>query len=129
MSLHHVNFDEIPEFKAPSPYSRTMKILFEKNNDSEQPFSAGLFKLNPGQKGPAHKHDEEIEIYIALQGQGTVTFDHQETYILSPKNMLYVPKKTIHETVNDGKEDLIFIGVFIPPITLSKMCHGWEKIS
>lgn len=128
MSHYHVNFDEIPEFEAPEPFTRTMKILFEKNEGLNRPFSAGLFKLKPGQKGPAHEHETEIEIYIALQGKGTVTFNHETQYVLSPTNMLYVPPKTIHETVNDGSEDLLFLGIFIPPVELATICQNWKRI-
>ena len=127
MSKFATNIDDIPEFIAPSPYTRSMKILFDQIDDPDRPFSAALFKLQPGQKGPAHKHSTEIEIYIALQGKGTVTFNNETVYTLSPKHVLYIPPKTTHETVNDGSEDLIFFGIFVPPVKLSDICKDWQK--
>jgi mannose-6-phosphate isomerase-like protein (cupin superfamily) len=128
MDDFHVNFKQIQELEAPAPYTRTVKILFDRENNPKLPFCAGLFRLKPGQKGPPHKHEEEIEIYVILQGQGTVTFDNKDVYPLTPQDMIWVPPKTLHETVSTGDEDLLLLGIFIPPIGFSEMKEKWKLI-
>jgi mannose-6-phosphate isomerase-like protein (cupin superfamily) len=128
MNKFHINLDNLQEFEAPPPYTRTMKIIFDGTSDPSCHFSAGQFRLKPGQKGPAHKHEKEIEIYIVLQGKGKITFNNETIFPLSPKDMVYVPPKTLHETVNTGNDDLMFYGIFIPPVNLSEITASWTKL-
>ncbi len=127
MSQYYVNLDTLKEFEAPAPYQRTAKIVFDQADDPTLPFCAGTFRLKPGQKGNPHTHDKEIEIYVVLQGEGTVTFNN-ETYPLSPRCMLYVPANTEHETVCTGDEDLVTMALFVPPIDFSFIKDGWKPI-
>ena len=75
------------------------------------PSSVGEFIFKPSHKGPPLQHETEIEIYIVTQGKGQITFDNKRNYALKPNHMLYVPSKTLLETVNTGEEDLVFYGV------------------
>jgi len=128
MDRIYVRYDEIPEIEAPEPYTRTAKLLFDRANDAEMPFCAGLFRLKPGQSGPPHAHENEVEIYVILQGEGTITIDGKKTYPLTPEGLLWVPPKTLHETVSTGKEDLLVLGIFVPPIDFGEMKKNWKKI-
>ena len=128
MDKFNVNLDDLPVYEATTPHQRKMKVVFNDPNNN-LPFSVGQFILKPGQKGPPHQHETEIEIYIVLQGEGRITFENKKVYDLKPNHMLYVPPRTLHETVNTGKEDLIFYGIFVPPIDLNSMTATWKKVS
>lgn len=127
MDNFYAKLDELQTYQAEAPFERRMKVVFNdpKNN---LPFSMGQFILAPGQKGPAHSHETEIEIYIVLSGQGQITFDNKDTYSLNPDSVLYVPPGVLHETLNTGQEDLVFYGVFVAPINLDAMVGSWKKI-
>ena len=85
--------------------------------------------FEPGQSGPPHMHDTEIEIYIVLSGAGTITFNNDKSYPLTPDHMIYVPPKTLHETVNTGNAKLVFYGIFVPAIDLNGMSKCLRNVS
>ena len=119
---------DLPLYEAEAPFERRMKVVFD-DPESNLPFSVGQFIFEPGQSGPAHAHETEIEIYIVLSGKGTITFNNEESYPLTPEHMIYVPPKTLHETVNTGDEQLVFYGVFVSPVDLNGMVKNLRKVS
>jgi mannose-6-phosphate isomerase-like protein (cupin superfamily) len=128
MESFYVNLEDLPVYEADTPHERRMRVVFD-DPASNLPFSVGQFILKPGQNGPPHKHEKEIEIYIVLSGEGKITFDNKKTYRLTPDHMLYVPPKILHETVNTGATDLVFYGVFVAPVDLNGMATTWNKVS
>ena len=114
MENFFANLDELPLYEAEAPFERRMKVVFD-DPENNLPFSVGQFIFEPGQSGPAHMHETEIEIYIVLSGKGTITFNNEKSYPLTPDHMIYVPPKTLHETVNTGDEKLVFLRCFCRP--------------
>jgi mannose-6-phosphate isomerase-like protein (cupin superfamily) len=128
MENFFVNLKELPVYEADAPYERRMKVVFD-DPESDLPFSVGQFIFEPGQSGPPHMHETEIEIYVVLSGEGTITFNNEKSYPLTPDHIIYVPPKTLHETVNTGNEQLVFYGVFVAPIDLNGMVKNLRKVS
>ena len=112
------------EYKAPQPFTRYAKIFFDDKTISGAHMSIGLFRFEPGQIGPKHVHEEEVEVYYCLRGKGSVTIDSEE-FILKPHSALYIPPKAYHETKNTGDEDFEFLGIFAPAINMDNI-RSWE---
>jgi mannose-6-phosphate isomerase-like protein (cupin superfamily) len=102
--------------------------LFDPAEDPELPFAAALYRLKPGQRGPAHSHENEVEIYVILGGRGTITFGGK-TRELSSESLIWVPPRTVHETVSTGPGDLMILGIFIPPIDFSEIKKNWKRLT
>lgn len=117
--------DQIDERVAPEPYKRYVKVIFDHHIIKGSPLSLGYFRLEPGQSGPKHIHQNEVEIYIVLSGKGRV-FIGDETVDLGVGSILYVPPMVEHQTFNSGQSDLEFYGVFSPSTALTAMLQ-WEK--
>jgi mannose-6-phosphate isomerase-like protein (cupin superfamily) len=117
--------DQIDERVAPEPYKRYVKVIFDHHIVKGSPLSLGYFRLEPGQSGPKHIHENEVEVYIVLSGKGRVDIG-DETVELVVGSILYVPPMVEHQTVNIGQSDLEFYGVFSPSTALTEMLQ-WEK--
>ncbi|MFZ5944743.1 MAG: cupin domain-containing protein [Bacillota bacterium] len=111
------------EYKAPEPYTRYAKIFFDDVTIPGAHMSIGLFRFEPGQKGPKHVHEEEVEVYYCLKGKGVVVVD-QEEFVLEPNSALYIPPKAYHETKNISEEDFEFLGIFAPAINMDNI-RNW----
>lgn len=121
-------FDEMTEREAPPPFTRSARIVFDPAEDSSLPFTAVLYRLKPGQKGPKHHHENGIEIYVVLSGSGAIVIDGVQKK-LGKDSLLYVPPNMFHETVSHGPEDLLILGIFIPPVDVSEIKDKWTVFS
>ena len=112
------------ERTAPGHNSRHAKLIFDQHAIMDAPMSMALFRFEPGQTGPAHRHDAEVEVYYGMQGEGCVVLDGQE-YRLTPHTVLYIPPGKTHETRNPGNEDFAFLAVFGPAVDLD-FIRNWN---
>lgn len=104
---------QIPERSAPAPATRHARILFDGTVIPGAPLSMSVFRFAPGQSGPPHRHETEVEVYFCLEGKGKVIVDGVE-HVLTPNTALYIAPKKDHETKNVGKTDFVFLAVFGP---------------
>ena len=128
MDKYQKFYDQLPEIEVPAPYTRVTRLLFDSADDSDLPFGAALYRLKAGQRGTAHNHENEIEIYVILGGCGTITFGGQ-TRELSSRSLVWVQPRTVHETRNTGAGDLMILGIFVPPIDFSEVQDNWKKLA
>lgn len=119
--------EEMDELVAPRPNTRYARILFDRKDIPKANLSLAMFRYEPGQVGPAHSHQEEVEVYFMLKGEGEVDLSG-ETYKLTPGSALYIPPKTRHKTRNSGDEDMEFLAVFAPAMDFDDIRENWNKI-
>ena len=112
------------ERSAPGPHSRHAKLIFDQRTLSNAPMSMALFRFEPGQTGPPHHHNTEVEVYYGMQGEGCVILDGEE-HRLTPHTALYIPPGKTHETKNPGNEDFVFLAVFGPAVDLD-FIRSWS---
>jgi mannose-6-phosphate isomerase-like protein (cupin superfamily) len=117
--------EKIDERVAPQPYTRYVKVVFDHHIIQGSPLSLGYFRLEPGQSGPKHSHQNEVEIYIVISGKGKVVIG-DETVDMTSGTIIYVPPTVEHQTLNNGQNDLEFYGVFSPSTAFTDMLQ-WEK--
>ena len=111
-------------YSAPSPNSRHAKLIFDQHTIKDAPMSMALFRFAPGQTGPAHHHDTEVEVYYCMQGEGSVMLDEIE-HRLTPHTVLYIPPGKTHETKNTSSEDFVFLAIFSPALDLD-FIRNWN---
>ena len=112
------------EYSASGPNNRHAKLIFDQRTIKGAPISMALFRFEPGQTGPAHHHDTEVEVYYGMQGAGSVILDEVE-HRLAPHSALYIPPGKTHETRNSGSEDFVFLAVFGPALDLD-FIRNWN---
>ncbi len=70
-------------------------------------FAMRKFSVAPGGNTPRHQHDYEHEILV-LAGRGTA-LSAQGVREIMPGDVIFVPPNELHQFVNTGIEDLVFI--------------------
>ncbi len=70
-------------------------------------FAMRKFSVAPGGNTPRHQHDYEHEILV-LGGRGTA-FSAQGVREIVPGDVIFVPPNEMHQFVNTGTENLVFI--------------------
>lgn len=67
-------------------------------------------------KGHFHEKEEAAEIYLGLRGQGYLLLETADGRFqaleMHPGTVAYIPPGWAHRTVNIGKEDFFFFGVY-----------------
>lgn len=116
---------KLEEKKSPAPAQRCARLLFDQKTIPGAPMSMASFRFAPGQSGPPHLHETEVEVYYCLEGEGIVTLDGVE-HTLTPHTALYIPPTKMHETRNSGTVDFAFLAIFGPAVSL-EFIREWEK--
>jgi uncharacterized cupin superfamily protein len=75
---------------------------------------ARLWRLTPGQASTKHRHANQDELYVLLEGRGRMRVeDHLLT--LEPLSAIYVEATTVRQLFNDTGNDALWLVVGAPP--------------
>ena len=74
---------------------------------------ARFWRLRPGQASTRHRHAEQTELYVVLEGTGRVRVD-ADVLTLAPLSALLVQPRTIRQVFNDTGEDALWLVVGTP---------------
>lgn len=96
--------------------SNQMKVL---NTDLAKQLEATrmgarLWRLEPGQASTRHRHAEEEELYVLLEGAGRIRIGDEEPLTLAPMDTLLVEPRTIRQVFNDSDADALWLVVGAP---------------
>jgi quercetin dioxygenase-like cupin family protein len=76
---------------------------------------ARLWRLEPGQASTRHRHREQEELYVLLEGSGRVRIDGEEPLTLAPMDTLLVEPGSVRQLFNDTGADQLWLVVGAPP--------------
>ena len=74
---------------------------------------ARLWRLEPGQSSTRHRHLEQTELYLVLEGTGRIRVDG-ELLTLTPLSSLLVGPEGVRQVFNDTDEDVLWLVVGSP---------------
>lgn len=75
---------------------------------------ARMWRLEPGQASTLHKHFDQEELYVLLEGEGRVRVDH-EVLTLAPLDTLLVEADSVRQLFNDTGADQLWLVIGAPP--------------
>lgn len=75
---------------------------------------ARLWRLAPGQASTKHRHEEETELYVVLEGTGRMRVG-DDVHTLAPLSTVLVEPDVVRQIFNDGDEDALWLVVGVPP--------------
>jgi uncharacterized cupin superfamily protein len=90
-----------------------------------------LWRLAPGQASTKHRHHEQEELYVLLEGSGRVRIDGEEPLTLAPLDTLLVEPGSVRQLFNDTEADQLWLVVGAPPeavtstLEMSEEQLGW----
>jgi len=96
--------------------SNQMKVL---NTDLAKQLEATklgarLWRLEPGHASTRHRHAEEEELYVLLEGEGRIRIGDEEPLTLAPLDALIVEPRTTRQVFNDTAADALWLVVGAP---------------
>lgn len=74
---------------------------------------ARLWRLAPGQTITRHRHVEQVELYVVLEGTGRMRVD-DELLTLAPLSAVLVEPRTVRQPFNDTGADALWLVVGTP---------------
>ncbi|MGA8219308.1 MAG: cupin domain-containing protein, partial [Solirubrobacterales bacterium] len=75
---------------------------------------ARLWRIRPGQASTKHRHFNQHELYVVLEGTGRVRVD-EELFTLEPLSALLVEPEHGRQLFNDTDADALWLVVGAPP--------------
>jgi quercetin dioxygenase-like cupin family protein len=75
---------------------------------------ARLGRLKPGQASPKHRHAEEHEFYVVLEGTGRMRIG-EDVHTLERLSSVVVEPSVVRQVFNDLDEDALWLVVGAPP--------------
>jgi quercetin dioxygenase-like cupin family protein len=75
---------------------------------------ARLWRLRPGQASTMHRHQQQEELYVLLEGRGRIRVD-EEALELGPLDALLVEPDAARQVFNDTEEEALWLVVGAPP--------------
>ncbi|MDX6590736.1 MAG: hypothetical protein QOI84_2010 [Solirubrobacterales bacterium] len=109
--------------------SNQMSVL---NTDLAKQLEAGsmgarLWRLAPGQASTMHRHRDEEELYLLLEGSGRVRVD-DELLTLAPLDTLLVEPGSVRQLFNDTDADQLWLVVGAPPEAANTLEMSEERL-
>jgi uncharacterized cupin superfamily protein len=97
--------------------SNQMRVL---NTDLAKQLGAGrlgarLWRLRPGEALTRHRHREQEELYVLLEGTGRIRIGDADPLTLGPLDSLVVEAATVRQVFNDTDADALWLVVGAPP--------------
>jgi len=89
---------------------------------------ARLWRLAPGQASTRHRHREEEELYVLLEGSGRVRVDG-ELLTLEPLDTLLVEPAAVRQLFNDTEADQLWLVVGAPPEAANTLEMSEERLA
>jgi quercetin dioxygenase-like cupin family protein len=89
---------------------------------------ARLWRLAPGQASTKHRHVEQQELYVLLEGTGRVRVDEEEPLTLSPLDSLLVEPASLRQLFNDTGADQLWLVVGAPPEAANTLEMSEEQL-
>ena len=99
-------------FWRPSSQMGVLNTDLAKQLDASM-LGARLWRLRPGQASTRHRHREQTELYVVLEGTGRMRVDG-ELLTLDRLSAVLVEPETIRQVFNDTEGDALWLVVGAP---------------
>jgi putative monooxygenase len=103
-----------------------VRLLLEPQAIEDAKLSLALFRYEPGQACSAHVHEQFLELYYIIKGQGVVTLNGEDQEVWE-STAVHIPAGVEHKVTNTGGEDLEFLGIFVPPYDFHEIKRDWNR--
>lgn len=114
-------------FWRPSNQMRTENTDLAKQLESKT-MGARLWRLAPGQASTKHRHAQQEELYLLLEGSGRVRVDDEEPLTLAPLDTLLVEPGSVRQLFNDTEADQLWLVVGAPPEAANTLEMSEEQL-
>jgi uncharacterized cupin superfamily protein len=89
---------------------------------------ARFWRLRPGQASTKHRHYDEHELYVLLEGRGRIRVD-EELITLDPLSAVLVEPDHLRQVFNDTDDDALWLVVGAPPEQANTLEMSEEELA
>ena len=107
-NLSSINIDEIMEKMGPAPWAT--RVVYNKD------FAVVLICQNPGEGNRKHYHPDADECWFIVSGEWEWFIDGVGTKNVKEKDIIVVPKKTIHQITCKGTIPGVRFAITVPDV-------------
>jgi len=90
--------------------------------------AARLWRIEPGQASTRHRHFDQVELYVLLEGTGRLRVDG-ELLTLEPLSALLVEPDSTRQLFNDTGADALWLVVGAPPELANTLEMSEEQLA
>lgn len=112
-------------FWRPSNQMKTLNTDLAKQLEASQ-MGARMWRLAPGQASTKHRHRDQEELYVLLEGRGRVRVE-DEVLTLAPLDTLLVEAQTVRQLFNDTDADQLWLVVAAPQESVTSTLEMSEE--
>ncbi len=76
---------------------------------------ARMWRLRPGQASTKHRHQQQEELYVLLEGQGRIRIGDGDPLKIEPLDSLLIGPSIVRQVFNDTDVDALWLVVGAPP--------------
>jgi uncharacterized cupin superfamily protein len=88
---------------------------------------ARMWRLAPGQASTRHRHADQAELYVLLEGTGRMRVG-DELLTLEPLSAVHVDAETVRQLFNDTGADALWLVVGAPPEAANTLEMSEEQL-
>jgi quercetin dioxygenase-like cupin family protein len=114
-------------FWRPSNQMRVENTDLGKQLESKS-LGARLWRLAPGQSSTKHRHTEQEELYLLLEGSGRIRIDAEDPLTLAPMDALLVEPGSVRQLFNDTEADQLWLVAGAPPEAANTLEMSEEQL-
>jgi quercetin dioxygenase-like cupin family protein len=89
---------------------------------------ARLWRLAPGQASTKHKHFDQTELYVVLEGTGRIRVDGELLEELEPLSAVLVTPESVRQIFNDTDADALWLIVGAPREAITSTLEMTEEM-
>lgn len=89
---------------------------------------ARLWRLRPGQASTRHRHFDQEELYLLLEGRGRIRVD-EDLLALEPLDAVLVEPESTRQVFNDTDADQLWYVVGAPPEAANTLAMSKEQLA
>jgi len=103
------------------------QLLFPENSESER-ITITRVTMPPGAVNPRHSHASSEQVWVALEGSGTLLLGEGKTVPFAAGDVVRFSDGETHGFVNSGEQPFVYISVTAPPINFrDAYSEDWES--
>ncbi|HEY7630194.1 MAG TPA: cupin domain-containing protein [Thermoleophilaceae bacterium] len=90
-------------------------------------FGMNLITLQPRERGRVHRHEQQEEVYVVLQGELTLILEDGEEHVLGRGKLVRVGAAERRQLVNRGEERLVMLALGGHGEHVGRDGRAWES--
>lgn len=114
-----MEFLSAEQFKILSNPGVVSTQLLSPHNSLSKRVTLTRVVVAPGAKQGRHTHANSEQIWIAVEGRGTLLLADEATLAIAAGDVLRFADGDVHGFINDSEADFIYLSVTSPPINFS----------